>query len=203
MSRIILSLLSGLTVGLALGLSASSSCQPGFPLPAEKEEALYRGQPARYWLQQLRDRDPASRQQAMWALARLGPEPEHVRAVTEMLTDNNQGVRHGAALNLGRMGPAAASAVPQLLTALRDEDQFVRTAAVRALGRICPQDDAVLAALGTALQDKSAMARRGALDTLGEIGPPARALLPAVQEALHDSEPDVRQAASEASAKIR
>jgi HEAT repeat protein len=203
MSRIMLSLLSGLAVGLAFGLSASSSCQPGFPLPAEKEEALYRGQPAGYWLQQLRDRDPAQRQQAMWALARLGGEPEHVRAVAELLADKSEGVRHGAALNLGRMGPAATSAVPQLLTALCDEDQFVRTAAVCALGHICPQDDAVLTALGAALQDQSAMVRRRTLDTLGEIGPPARALLPAVQEALHDSEPEVRQAASDASAKIR
>src|SRR5579871_590789 len=64
MSRIMLSLLSGLAVGLASGLSANSSCQPGFPLPTAKEEALYRGQPAGYWLQQLRDRDSAQRQQA-------------------------------------------------------------------------------------------------------------------------------------------
>jgi HEAT repeat protein len=203
MPRIILSLLSGLAVGLAFGLSANSSCQPGLPLSGEKAEVLYRGQPASYWLRQLQDRDPALRQQAMWALARLGPEPEHVRAVAELLADKNEGVRHGAALNLLRMGPAAASAIPQLLTALRDEDQFVRTAAVRALGHICPQDDAVLAALGAALQDESAMVRRRTLDTLGEIGPPARALMPAVQEALHDSEPEVRQAASDASAKIR
>jgi HEAT repeat protein len=203
MSRITLSLLSGLAVGLAFGLAASSSCQPGFPLPAEKEEALYRGQPAGYWLQQLRDRDPAQRQQAMWALARLGGEPEHVRAVAELLEDQEQGVRFGAALNLGRMGPAATSALPHLFTALRDEDQFVRTAAVCALGRICPQDEAVLNALGAALQDQSVMVRRRTLATLGEIGPPARALLPAVQEALHDSEPEVRQAASDAAAKIR
>ena len=68
MSRSILSLISGLAVGLAFGLSANSSCQPAFPLPGEKaeEEALYRGQPAGYWLQQLQDRDPALRQQAMW-----------------------------------------------------------------------------------------------------------------------------------------
>jgi hypothetical protein len=112
MSRIMLSLLSGLAVGLAFGLAASSSCQQGFPLPVAKEEDLYRGQPGGYWLQQLRDRDPALRQQAMWALARLGGEPEHVRAVAELLEDKEQGVRFGAALNLGRMGPAAASTVP-------------------------------------------------------------------------------------------
>jgi HEAT repeat protein len=203
MSRIMLLLLSGLAVGLAFGLSASSSCQPEFPLPAAREEALYRAQPAGYWLQQLRDRDPASRQQAMWALARLGGKPEHVRAVVELLEDQEQGIRFGAALNLGRMGAAAASTVPQLLKASRDADQFVRVAAVRALARICPQDDAVLVALSAALHDKSAMVRCRTLDTLGEIGAPARTLLPAVQEALHDSELEVRQAASEASAKIR
>jgi HEAT repeat protein len=205
MPRIILSLLSGLAIGLAFGLSANSSCRPGIPRSGEQaeEEALYRGQPASYWLRQLQDRDPALRQQAMWALARLGGEPEHVRAVAELLADKNQGVRHGAALNLGRMGPAAASSVPQLLIALHDEDQFVRTAAVCALGHICPHDETALAALGEALEDKSPMVRRRTLDTLGEIGPPARVLLPAVQDALLDSESEVRQAAGEASAKIR
>jgi HEAT repeat protein len=205
MSRSILSLLSGLAVGLAFGLSANSSCRPEFPVAREKaeEEALYRGQPAGYWLQQLQDRDPAMRQQAMWALSRLGPEAEHVHAVAEMLEDKNEGVRSGAALNLGRMGSAAASAVPQLLSALHDDDQFVRIAVVRALGSICPQNDAVLAALSATLQDKSAMVRRRTLDTLGEIGPPARTLLPVVQEALHDSEPDVSRAAGDALAKIK
>ena len=146
MPRTILSLLSGLAVGLALGLSTSSSRRPGLRLSGEKaeEETLYRGQPASYWLRRAAGSEIRACGSSHVALARLGPEPEHARAVAVMLEDKNQGVRSGAALNLGRMGPAAASTVPQLLTALRDEDQFVRIAAVRALARICPQDDAAL-----------------------------------------------------------
>jgi hypothetical protein len=67
MPKIIVSLLSGLAVGLAFGLSANTFCRPAFPLPGERteEEALYRGQPGSYWLRQLQDRDPALQQQAV------------------------------------------------------------------------------------------------------------------------------------------
>jgi len=63
------------------------------------------------------------------------------------LNDKTAWIRAGAALDLGRVGPAAGSAVPLLIAALRDENHFVRAAAVRALGSIRPHDDAVLAAL--------------------------------------------------------
>ena len=112
----------------------------------DQPETLYRGEPASFWIWQLKDRDPSLRQQAMWALAHLGPGQEcAVHALAGMLKDKNEGVRSGAALNLGRMGAAAASAVPQLLAALRDDDPFVRVAALRALGSICPKDYTLLA----------------------------------------------------------
>ena len=116
-----------------------------------------------------------------------------------------------AAQALGTLEPLTRAVVPPLhvaTTFIRDPDNEYRSG--YAYGRpdnatVHPltYGSAVLTALGAALQDQSAMVRRRTLDTLGEIGPPARALLPAVQEALHDSEPEVRQAASDASAKIR
>jgi HEAT repeat protein len=161
--RTIVALLSGLAIGLALGLSGGSSSVLEHRLPEEKAkaDALFGNQPASFWIQKLKDRDPALRQQALWALAHLGPKQEGaLQAVSEMLKDKHEGVRFGAALNLGRMGPEAKGALPHLLAALEDPDQFVRLGVVRALGTIGPQDATVLAALKSTLQDKNAMVRR-------------------------------------------
>jgi hypothetical protein len=141
MTKTILALFSGLVIGLTSGLLAGSSFLLEPPLSCEEgnEEHLFRGQPTSFWIKQLHDRDPSVRQQAMWALAHLGPRQEGtVHALVEMLEDRSEEDRFGAALNLGRMGPGADSAPPLLLAALRDEDQFVRLAAVRALGSIRP-----------------------------------------------------------------
>jgi HEAT repeat protein len=108
-----------------------------------------------------------------------------------------------AAVNLGRMGPGAASAAPQLLVTLQDEDQFVRLGAVCALGSICPDDDVVLAALAAALKDSSPMVRRRTLNILAELGPRSLAALTAISEALKDGEPEVCQAAADALDKIK
>jgi HEAT repeat protein len=149
-----------------------------YPVEKPKDEILYQGQPASYWIAQLKDRDPWFRRQAMWALVQLGPEKGSSQALAELLKDKDEGIRSAAALNLGRMGATAEAAVPELLAALEDEDQFVRLAAVRALGRICPDDETVRAALRSALRDKSEIVRRRTLDTLGEIGVPAEAYQP-------------------------
>ena len=111
MARIIFALLSGLAVGLAFGLSAGSSMLGSTDSQEKaKEKALYRGQPASFWIGQLGDRDPSFRREAMWALAHLAPGDESsVRALADMLKHKNEGVRSGAAVNLGRMGPAAFS----------------------------------------------------------------------------------------------
>jgi HEAT repeat protein len=201
MAKVILAALSGLVVGLALGLGAGSS--PMLPsmvsLEGARDQAVYQGRPTNFWIIQLQDRDPSFRVQAVRALGHLGPKEEGVvRALADMLKDRSEGVRFAAALALRRMGPEAGSAAPQLIGAWADQDQFVRVAVVRALGSICPSDDAVLAALTSALQDTSPVVRRGTLVTLGEIGPRALATLPAVSQALKDSDPGVRQAAAEA-----
>ena len=47
-------------------------------------------------------------------------------------------MRKNAALSLGRFGPKAEAAVPELVTALKDKVVDVRGAAAVALGRIGP-----------------------------------------------------------------
>jgi hypothetical protein len=77
-ARIMLPLMSGLAVGLALGLSAGSSSMLASTesVGKMKEEPLYQGRPAGFWIGQLEDRDPSFRRQAMWAVAHLGPGQE-------------------------------------------------------------------------------------------------------------------------------
>jgi hypothetical protein len=107
MSRMIMTLVSGVVVGLAVGLSTDSThlVGPGQSLDRRKEEAVYQGRPASFWIRQLKDKDSSLRQQAMWALSRLGPTQEGVvTALAAMLKDKSEGVRFDAAVNLGRMG---------------------------------------------------------------------------------------------------
>lgn len=57
---------------------------------------------------------------------------------TKGLVDDDPAVRAAAADRLGRLGPAAAPAVPQLIELVFDETDVPSKAAIRALGRIGP-----------------------------------------------------------------
>jgi len=200
-------MLSSFVIGLAVGLWAGSSSRLASQVSAngQKQEAVYEGRPAGFWVRQLQDRAPAFRQQAIQALEQIGPKDEAVvPALAGMLQDRNAGVRMGAALALRRLGPEAGSAVPALIAALKDENQHVRFDAVCALADISPHDEAVLAALVATLQaDPSPMVRVRILKTLAEIAPGSSAGLSASREALKDSEPEVCQAAAGALDKIK
>ena len=72
---------------------------------------------------------------------------------------------------LGRIGPAAADAVPALADALKDQAADVRwSAAAAAWGGIGP---AAVPVLADALKDQDADVRRSTTAALGEIGPAA------------------------------
>jgi adenylate cyclase len=59
--------------------------------------------------------------------------------------------RKSAAQTLGRFGPAAADAVPELIDALADENRWVQSEAIKALGKIGPAAADAIPAL-TAMQ---------------------------------------------------
>src|SRR5262245_50459179 len=61
--------------------------------------------------------------------------------------------RYNAALQLGKIGTAAKSAVPALLRALRDPDRRVWQMAAESLRRVDPAGPATAAALGALLLD--------------------------------------------------
>jgi hypothetical protein len=101
---------------------------------------------------------------------------------------------------LGRIGPAAAPAVPGLIAALRDEDWWVRQEAKKALAAIGP---AAVPALASALGEDDPRTRMAAAEYLGNIGKPAHHALPFLDRMIEsDPDPKCRQAAGEAVEKI-
>jgi hypothetical protein len=121
---------------------------PAFPLPSEKEEATYRGQPTSFWLAQLQSRDVSFRVMATQALDLIGPQDERVvPALAETLNDPGEEVRRAAAFALQRLGSEAKAVVPSLILALKDPDPLVRINAACALCSMQPQDESIIAAL--------------------------------------------------------
>ena len=69
--------------------------------------------------------DANIRREAVWALAKMGPEAEPaVGALARVLADRDLAVRKGAARALGLLGRLACPAIPFLIAALNDTDLF-------------------------------------------------------------------------------
>src|SRR5204863_9104006 len=86
----------------------------------------------------LGERDPGVRVQAMVALRQIGPAA--VADLRALLADTATGVeaRRAALEVLGRIGPSASAAVPDLVSVLRSDKVFLHHYAALALVRIGP-----------------------------------------------------------------
>src|SRR5262249_9020657 len=108
------------------------------------------------------------------ALGKLGSPA--VTALTSALKDkgNDVSVRTKAAEGLGHIGPAAGSAVPVLITALKDKD--VRTEAATALGSIGPAAKAAIPDLteATTKKNKDKTFKKAASEALKKIQPESK-----------------------------
>jgi TIR domain/HEAT repeats/NACHT domain len=87
-------------------------------------------------------------------------------ALVEMLTDEVEDIRAGAALSLKFLG--ITRTIPELLGALHDDNRSMRMAAVEALGKI--DDSKAMLGLFEALKDASYYVRITAVRALGKIG---------------------------------
>jgi len=143
----------------------------------------------------------------------LGREqnPVHVRALSEYRSEAEPGLavllqimknpdvdtetRWNAIRAIGKIGAAAASAVPALVAALQDPAATIREHSAEALGDIGPPAAEAAQPLASVLHDPAPRVRRDAVRSLGQIGPSARAVLSDIQAALQDQEEIVRQAA--------
>lgn len=160
--------------------------------PAARQAAEVLGRVAR------RDFNPQVQQAAQAALDKVAPETSVVRATTELGNMNAEVRLHGAT-TLGKLGPAAAGALPALQKAVRDPVSNVSWAAKYAIVRIAPE--AGLPRLIAMLDDPSGFPERAAL-ALGEIGPRASAAVPALQRLANGSNANAAAAAETALARI-
>jgi HEAT repeat protein len=163
----------------------------------------------------LRDADLEVRVAAGEALTKLDPTTpldDLVAELTKALGGADESQRKQAAEALGRLGPAAKSAVPLLVKLLKSGSPEQRDQAVRALGGLGPAAREAVPALIEALQDRETdrqmaadraasklrgltldlglSVRAAAADALGEIGPEAKPAVPALLATLKEVKPN-------------
>ena len=115
-----------------------------------------------------------------------------IPAITELLKDEDKGVRCEAASALGNMGPEAKTSIPALTNLLKDKDAIVRRTAVVVLAKIGPEAKTTIPAITKLLKDTDSAVRWDAAAAIGRIGPAATAAIPALIGLLKDEAPDVR-----------
>jgi len=172
-------------------------------------ETLYQGKPSSYWLAQLDSQNATASNQAIVVLNwQIIP-----RLTDEMVHDTNDsnfkmeligclnklpGVtiyysraadrRMRAAYELGEFGPAARTAIPGLIRAVKGNDLFTRSLAVTALGNIHGEPEVVIPLLMPYLDDDNMNVV--AAEALGKYGALARAAVPMLIPLLKINDPE-------------
>src|SRR5262249_54514270 len=116
-----------------------------------------------------------------------------------LLNERKENVRAEAAMGLGRIGPDAEAAVPDLIVLLGDKSERIRGEASLALGRI---GTAAVEPLIAASAHTDVIVRAGAVESLGTRSFPDARALRAVLECARDAAPQVRTAAMKSLARF-
>jgi len=124
---------------------------------------------------------------------------KYLRIVEDTLRDADPGNRMLAAESLGRMGPAAEEAVPELIQVLGEENDSLRSTAVTALAAI---GTGAVPALVAALDHQGPAVRSGAADALGSIGAGSTEAIPALINLLGDRDYEISHRAASALGRI-
>jgi HEAT repeat protein len=143
-------------------------------------------------------RDPLL-QKPLRTLTRRLPAPARDLISPYLYRPSASSVRQSAARSLGIIGPAAKTAVPPLLRALRHSDQGVAWEAAGALSRI--GKDSVPGLL-LAMHDPRSTTRQPAAFALGELRQAAAEAAPVLAAALGDVDAGVRATAAASLGKI-
>jgi HEAT repeat protein len=126
------------------------------------------------------------------------PATRDVDGWAARLRDEDPVARCHAAKALGKLGAAAAGAVPELTDGLGDPDPMVRSMCAAALGKVGEAARPAVARLVETLRDPVVPVRFWAADALGRIGdlePDARA---ALERTAADDDPLAKPARSAA-----
>jgi len=124
--------------------------------------------------------EPEVLHRAMDALASIGPKavPRLINALKYEQVDEK------VASILGRMGPEAAPAVPELTELLERDDADARSEALFALAAIGPPAKSAVPEMTEALDDPDMNVRYAAAYALGSVGPEAMSAKPALVQKL-------------------
>jgi HEAT repeat protein len=115
----------------------------------------------------------------------------------EDLSSSESWLRRASAIEIGRMGADAKSAVSALATLLGDKQEYMnREAAAVALQKLGPDAQPAVPALIEALKDTGGVVAYESTKALGAIGPGAKAAVPALTEALKDERILIRNGAA-------
>jgi HEAT repeat protein len=178
---------------LAAGTQAQSAHTPlqtlaqrtppdALALLAQAASAAVAKQPARArQIVQAALRSPKAdiRTAALEALLILTPTPAELPILQRLLTEPSTDSRLLAARAIGRLGPAAQSAVPQLTALLDQNEPTVQQAALEALGQMGPPARAAAERIRRLSEDPQlGAAARQTLEKLGWPAPPLSPPLP-------------------------
>ena len=146
--------------------------------------------------------DPADavRKASLFGVSRIALPKEAVPVYRHvLLQDKEVSVRRTAAVQLGRLGPEAAAACPELGAAMAAEDDQLSDTAAAALTRIGAK---AVPELIRQVSSSVPRARRLAIYSLGVLGPPAKPAIPTLKLCLKDEDAEVRQLAEMALRKL-
>lgn len=131
------------------------------------------------------------------ALAAIGkPAVEGLRG---LLGERKENVRAEVIMALGRLGPDAEAAIPDLIPLLGDKSERIRREATLSLGRI---GKAAIGPLVDASQGQDALARSMAVEALGHLASPDARVHSVVAACAHGPVPEVQAAALGSLAKF-
>jgi RNA polymerase sigma factor (sigma-70 family) len=160
----------------------------------DRAEILFHGKSAAYWINQLKDRDPAFRKEAVQALAGIAKVDRSVVPVlASVLKDDDEDVIGSAAEGLAGIGKPA---VPYLVDALKEPGQRNRAAVFSAIAWLGPDAEAAVPVLIECLGSPKREERIRAAQAVASLGPRARAAVPALIEVLKGRDPGARQTAA-------
>lgn len=115
-----------------------------------------------------------------------------VQYLAKAVSDPNENVREAAIVALGKIGPKAQIAVPDIINALADEYDYVSQQAKFTLEKIGPANTSAVIRLIRSSAHNNPLVQKAAVTALLEIGQPA--ILDLIQ-GLNDESPEVRLSA--------